>query len=76
MQRLIQIRVLLVLVLLISFDCTGNKIPVLQNWRIPSDSEISDEWRNRDINKYLIIRGDFNGDGIIEVRKKRDGSLY
>jgi len=33
-------------------------------WRMPHSSELNDDWRRKDPDKYSIIRADFNGDGL------------
>ena len=33
-------------------------------WRAPLNLELNDDWRNIDPDKYSVIKGDFNGDGV------------
>lgn len=50
-----------------------------QGWRSPVGSEISDDWRKKDVNRYLIIVGDFNGDGLADTAKilvRADGLAF
>jgi len=53
-----------------------NKIP--QDWRIPKSQEVDDKWRSLDSERYLHIKGDFNGDNIVDearilARKNGEG---
>lgn len=36
-------------------------------WRAPTRSEVSDDWRDKDPNRYSLVKGDFNGDGTTDV---------
>jgi hypothetical protein len=57
-----------VILLFISIAYAGKSIP--RGWRVPINSEMqnendeNDKWRNSDKNKYLLVEGDFNGDGV------------
>ena len=55
----------IVILLRISSACAGKIIP--RGWRIPTSAEMQaeyDQWRNRDKNRFLLVEGDFNGDGV------------
>lgn len=72
-------RVLIFFMVFIICNCTIDKTSMSPDWRNPSGSEISDDWRKKDINKYLITMGDFNGDGVTDTAKllvRADGSAF
>ncbi len=51
--------------LILSFSKDTPRLP--HGWRTPTDADISDDdWRKEDPDKYLIVKGDFNGDSIID----------
>lgn len=53
---------------ILSFSKDYPRLPY--GWRIPTDADISEDiWRKKDPYKYLIAKGDFNGDGIIDVAR-------
>lgn len=37
-----------------------------KGWRIPTRLETKDEWREKDVNRYLYVEADFNGDGMVD----------
>lgn len=58
-------------------SCHKDNMFFPQGWRVPVSSEINDDWRKKDINKYLIISGDFNDDGVNDEARilvREDGS--
>jgi hypothetical protein len=62
----------------ISTACSNNKF-TLQGWRLPTDEELKEVWRNENDDRYTIARGDFNGDGIIDEARllvRIDGSGF
>lgn len=38
-------------------------------WRLPSKQEAQQNWRSKDINRYLFVKADFNGDNILDEAK-------
>lgn len=46
--------------------CLSEDFSFPSGWRLPNRSEITQEWRKRDPNRYLIVKADFNGDGIMD----------
>lgn len=59
--------------------CPEGHIPVPLGWRRPFPNETTDEWRNRDIGRFLVVTEDFNGDGTIdqaELLLRNDGSKF
>lgn len=46
--------------------CIPNDIHLPQGWRIPTSSETKEEWRNKDSNRYLSVKANFNGDGVMD----------
>ena len=61
-----------------NIPCLSNDIPLPKGWRNPTNLEIKNEWRNKDINRYLWIEADFNGDGVMDkasllIRTNGDG---
>ncbi len=65
--KIILIGICALLMSFISNACSGKVIP--QGWRVPTAAEIQDNnnpWRNSEKNKYLLVEGDFNGDGVID----------
>lgn len=48
-------------------------------WRMPANDELKDAWRNESKDKFTIVKGDFNGDGIVDEAKlmvRQDGSGF
>lgn len=37
-----------------------------KGWRIPNSLETEDDWREEDVNRYLYLKADFNGDGMVD----------
>ncbi len=76
--------VIIVIVLLIMSACESNKflsdpnkVALPDGWTLPPKSLTSDDWRNKDSNRYLQVTGDFNGDGIGDIARflaRDDGS--
>lgn len=49
-------------------------------WRLPTNSDLNEEWRDKDPDRYSIVSADFNGDGMVDealllvsLRKNRFG---
>src|SRR5439155_22965138 len=42
----------------------AKQLPLPSGWRVPSSAEAAQKWRKRDPNRYLVVRADFNGDGV------------
>jgi hypothetical protein len=42
----------------------AKNIELPSGWRAPIASELNEEWRSKDPNKYALVQGDFNGDGV------------
>lgn len=60
-----------------NFSSTPNEIALPDGWTLPPKAFTSDDWRNKDSNRYLQFTGDFNGDGISDTAKllaRADGS--
>jgi hypothetical protein len=49
--------------LLINNACLEQEIDLPRGWRRPTNSEVTDGWRDEGINKYLWFKADLNGDG-------------
>ena len=47
-------------------SCSSNKPPLPEGWRTLNKYEIEKTWRDVDDNKYLAVKGDFNGDGFMD----------
>jgi hypothetical protein len=60
------INTLSLLFILVSHLCIAGDIPNPEGWRLPTRSETSDEWRNKDPNRYLHVSADLNGDAITD----------
>jgi hypothetical protein len=46
-------------------------------WRLPTNEELRDTWRDESDSRYATVKGDFNGDGIIDEAKlllRKDGN--
>lgn len=54
---------LMSILLFASMPVFADNLQLPQGWRYPSDSEIADKWREQDNDKYILVNGDFNGDG-------------
>ena len=50
-------------------NSSTSDVPIPKTMRLPTCEETKDEWRDSDKQRYLSVRGDFNGDGIIDVAK-------
>jgi hypothetical protein len=61
-------RVVLVvgLVAAVSTRACARELVLPAGWRLPTPAEVASEWRNDDPDRYAIVRGDFNGDGIVD----------
>lgn len=35
-------------------------------WGLPANSELNEEWRHKDSDRYSIVSADFNGDGMVD----------
>lgn len=55
--------------MLASTLCLSGGISLPQGWRVPTNVEAQDNWREKDHNRYLLVRADFNGDGILDEAK-------
>lgn len=55
-----------VVLLVITLPVFADSMPLPPGWRMPTSSELNDDWRGNDPDNYSIIRGDFNGDGNID----------
>jgi hypothetical protein len=44
--------------------CQSGDIQLPKGWRLPTATETNDDWREKDVNRYLLVKADFNGDGI------------
>jgi hypothetical protein len=52
--------------LLITLPASAENMQLPSGWRTPTSAELNDNWRNKGADKYVIARGDFNGDGVID----------
>ena len=54
-------------------------IAIPLGWRVPTASELSDDWRRSDVERYSSVIGDFNGDGLPDkamlLISEKDGGL-
>lgn len=56
------------LMLLVSaISIRAESITMPSEWRAPTALELNDAWRNKDPNRYSLVKGDFNGDGVEDV---------
>ncbi len=56
-----QVAVLISLAALLSPVALAQELP--EGWRRPTRSETSSEWRKKSPTRFLVVRGDFDGDG-------------
>lgn len=56
---------LVFLAAILSIGATAQELP--KGWRLPTRSETSDEWRNKNSTRFLVVHGDFDGDGLPDV---------
>lgn len=61
--------VLMSLALGVVLPVYAGKPSLPQGWRLPLSHEIEGYWRNDDPEKYLVVRGDFNGDGALDIAR-------
>ena len=55
-----------IVLLVITLPTLAGSMPLPLGWRVPTSSELNDDWRSNDPNKYEVLRGDFNGDGVVD----------
>src|SRR6266849_2157754 len=60
-----QIAVMIFLAALLSPVALAQELP--EGWRRPTRSEASSEWRKENPTRFLVVRGDFDGDGKQDV---------
>jgi len=58
----------LILCLFIS-SCVASTLAPPKGWRVPKEEQGSQVWREKNSNRYLSVKGDFNGDGINDEAK-------
>ncbi len=79
MKTLVKLVSPIIFVLLVFFSCSKAKLSLPAGWKIPLASDIrNDDWRKENIDRYMIVRGDFNGDGILDTARllmREDGSM-
>jgi hypothetical protein len=56
-----QVAVLIFLAALLSLVARGQELP--EGWRRPTRSETSGAWRKESPTRFLVVKGDFDGDG-------------
>jgi hypothetical protein len=56
--------ILLFLLMTNSVYSSGPTLP--KQYRMPTEEELSAEWRKGDANKYATVAADFNGDGLVD----------
>jgi hypothetical protein len=61
MMRIIQLFIIFIVAVF-----TIAAMPLPEGWRIPSKEETSQAWRNEKPHRYLVIKTDFNDDGILD----------
>jgi len=70
-------RTFIILGILLTFKVSAGGPVIPGEWRMPSENELSDEWRNGKYKNAQVI-GDFNGDKLIEgafLAVSKDGKL-
>jgi hypothetical protein len=68
---------LLIILLVAVSSCHKDTTSYPQGWRAPINSELGDDWRKKDAEKYLVVKGDFNGDAVTDEARllvRADGS--
>lgn len=58
-------------------SCHKDELSLPIGWRAPNIEEINDVWRKSDVERYLLIKSDFNGDAVIDtamILVRNDGS--
>jgi hypothetical protein len=55
-----------ILILIVRMPAFAEDMSLPSGWRMPIGSELNDDWRNKDADKFAVVRGDFNGDGIVD----------
>ena len=56
--------ILLLVCLANTVSASGPTLP--KQYRMPTDEELSAEWRKQDANKDAMVAADFNGDGLVD----------
>lgn len=69
LSGLAKFSILIVIALVSQSSAIASDAPLPRGWRLPSSSQINDDWRVKDIDKYAQIRADFNGDGVDDEAK-------
>ncbi len=78
-MRSVQGIFLAIIVSLSLLSACSNSKSLPHGWRLPTSEELKDTWRNASENRYTIVKGDFNGDGIVDEAKllaRKDGSGF
>ena len=66
-----------VIIILSLLTACSSSLP--QGWRLPTSEELKDTWRYESESRYIIIKADFNGDGIVDEAKmlvRKDGTGF
>lgn len=79
MKDTIKYLFIVIAVLTASTSCYSGDIPLPDGWRIPNAIETKEEWRSKDSNRYILVKADFNGDGVVDqarlLIRVRDSAL-
>lgn len=78
-MRGVQRIVLAVIIALSLLAACSNSKSLPEGWRLPTSEELKDTWRNESESRYTAVKGDFNGDGIIDEAKllvRKDGTGF
>lgn len=77
MKSIARIVSAIVVMILAVFSCHKDTTSIPQGWRAPISSELGDDWRKKEAERYLVVKGDFNGDRVIDEARlfvREDGS--
>jgi hypothetical protein len=78
-MRNAQIIFLTIIISLSVITACSNSKPLPMGWEPLSSDVLKDAWRNESENRFTVVKGDFNGDGITDEAKllvRKDGSGF
>ena len=56
----------IVSLMVIAAPALSDEIRLPHGWRAPTVAELGDAWREKDAEKFALVEGDFNGDGVAD----------
>lgn len=66
LRHLVQIALAGIFLLACNLPAAAEDLMLPSGWRMPTTSELSDDWRVKYLHRQAVVEGDFNGDGITD----------